>query len=85
MLNKEEILYNCKSLVYTWFNGLNDIKDLCVEMSGDYDSKHCPCSVSDCHKVMADLLYFNNGKYKSLRLLGVVDGRKKVIGEIDIQ
>lgn len=83
MCNKEEILYNCKSLTYAWFSNINqDAIDLNIELSGDLDSILIPTTLDNCSNVMCELLYNNCNKYNKLRVL---DNKNKTIGEIDIK
>lgn len=84
MLNKEEIVYNCESLVSTWIDGKDGIKNLTIELSDGDDVVYYPIELVDCGKKIGDLLFNNNGKYKLLQLSGEIGDKREIIGSIDI-
>ena len=84
MLNKEEIVYNSRSLVGTWLCNVNGIDDIWIEMCGGNGNDVFPCTVDNCGDVIGGLLYDNDGKYNLLNLHVNVKGIEKVIGSIDI-
>ena len=84
MLNKEEIIYNSRSLVDTWLCNIKDIESIWIEMCGDKGSDIYPCTVANCGDIVGGLLYNNNGKYNVLKVCVNVKGEKKNIGSIDI-
>ena len=84
MLNKEEIVFNCRSLVDTWLSDIKDVSDVWIEMCGNGMSDTHKCTLENCGEVIGGLLYDNNGKYDRLDFYGKVNGVKKNIGSIDI-
>ena len=84
MLNKEEITYNCKSLVSTLLSGKKEITELRLEVNGDNVQDIIPCNEDNCGDVMAKILIENNNKYKTLKLVGKIKEINKVLGELDI-
>ena len=81
---KEEILYNCKSLIYTWLDGVKNIDEMWVELSpNDVDNIHY-CTLENCGECICDLLINNNGKYKLLQLYIKSDNDVKLVGSLDI-
>jgi hypothetical protein len=86
MLNKEEVLYNTRSLVSTWLDGKKDIKGLRFELVNDNDGSkdYVGCTFENCGEELAGILLKNNGVYNLVNLYGTVDGKKKLIGSLDI-
>ena len=84
MLNREEVLYNVKSLVSTWLFGKNEVTNLKIEMVGDDDTITHPVELSVCCDKICELLCENGTRYNFLRLYGDVDGKCEIIGNIDI-
>lgn len=83
-MNKEEVVYNSKSLIETWLCNVKKVGDVWVEMCGSDCNDVYPCTVNNCGEVIGELLYDNNGKYNLLNFCGNVAGCKKIIGSIDI-
>ena len=84
MLNKDEIIYNSKSLVENWLSSIKGVESVWVEMCGDKGNDVYPCTMDNCGEIIGKLLYNNDKKYILLSFYGRVDGKKKLIGSIDI-
>lgn len=84
MQNKEEIIYNTQSLVSVWLEG-KEYKDLIIELDGDVQSVIKPTTKENCGKDAGEMLAESGKKYQSLKLTGVIDGERNLIGQIDIK
>ncbi len=83
-MDRNEVLYNCKSLVSTWFYGLDNVTGLYIELSNESDNERVDADFDNCADIIADLLINNKNKYTLLKLNGSVNGEMKNIGSIDI-
>lgn len=83
-MDRNEVLYNCKSLVSTWFYSLKNVSGLYIELSNESENERVDADFDSCADIIADLLINNKNKYTLLKLNGSVNGEIKNIGSIDI-
>lgn len=84
MLNKEEVIYNSRSLVAAWLNGKEDVAELYIEAYNDDRKDVIPCDKDTCGETIAEILMENKHDYKTIKLVGCLEGNKKILGELDI-
>lgn len=84
MLNRQEVIYNSKSLAETWLDKKSGINSLWVELNGSDDKEIVSCKRANCGETIGELLYSNHGRYKQLKLCGDTNKGVEVFGALDI-
>lgn len=89
-MKKQEIKFNCQSLVSTWLHDCVEKKkykvtNLKLVCDGNNHNTIIPCTVENAGSKLADLLYNNHGVYTQCKLVGNANGEEKEFGILNIE